>query len=252
MILTNVDLSQPLTDHPFWRDVRGVWLPIGNLAGKNILYDLSPYHEHLDASLITEISSSTTGFYYETGANKYIECSTDIWGGLNEFTIVCRCRVDTSSIYGDGIVGAWDTATQVLLRVTNGKLQFFAYPGSQQYVEYVINNYGYLHVTAIYDGSALRLYLDGQQKATTSASGTINTGGGLWRLGIDDRYTTSNYLQGAISDTFMWPRALTPSEVAFFHDQSLRGYPDLIAQTTGRLTCYITKNPIGFASNVPA
>jgi chitodextrinase len=90
------------------------------------------------------------------------------------------------------------------------------------------------HVAVTYDGSALRLYVNGALAGQQSASGGIRTSNGALRMGGNGIW--GEWFQGRIDEVRIYDRALTQSEVAFDMDTS-------VASDT---------NPPGVASTSPA
>jgi PKD repeat protein len=66
------------------------------------------------------------------------------------------------------------------------------------------------HLALTYNGSTLRLYVNGAQVASASVSGTIKNGGAL-RIGGDSVY--KQYFQGRVDDIRIYNRALTATQV---------------------------------------
>ena len=67
------------------------------------------------------------------------------------------------------------------------------------------------HLAATFDGSALRLYVNGTQAAQLSYTGTITTSNNALTIGGNVR---SEWFQGLIDDVRIYNRALTATEVA--------------------------------------
>lgn len=113
--------------------------------------------------------------------------------------------------YGGGV------ATQsYLLRIDGSGDPQFLYRGLS--TSNVIGT-GYMHDTnphclvALYDGSALRLYLDGPQIASVASSGSANSNTTDVEIG---RYS-SGYFNGRLFDVAIWNRALSPVEVTWLN-----------------------------------
>jgi fibronectin type 3 domain-containing protein len=66
------------------------------------------------------------------------------------------------------------------------------------------------HVAATYDGSRLRLYVNGQRAASTSASGAVATSSGRLAIGGN---AAGEFLAGAIDEVRIYGRALTATEI---------------------------------------
>ena len=90
-------------------------------------------------------------------------------------------------------------------------------------VEYVLPSppSGWNHVALTYDGSELKLYLNGTLVASTSASGAI--------VGTDDPLIIGDYIgfQGSVDELAIFSRALSDSEV---RDHYARGVTHLILE----------------------
>lgn len=68
------------------------------------------------------------------------------------------------------------------------------------------------HVSATYDGRAIRIYIDGVLDSTTLATGTIDNHGGVLNIGWDPASGSPFY--GSIDETRIYNRALSPAEVS--------------------------------------
>jgi glucose/arabinose dehydrogenase/chitodextrinase len=101
------------------------------------------------------------------------------------------------------------------------------------------------HVALTYDGSGLRLYVNGTQVATTPAVGTIeSTGNPLW-IGGNNPY--GEYFHGLIDEARIYDRALSATEIQAAMSTSLEPPPDpesptaptvlkAVASSTSRVT----------------
>jgi hypothetical protein len=71
------------------------------------------------------------------------------------------------------------------------------------------------YAVVTYDGSAIRLYIDGSQVATKSTSGATpdNTGTQPLRIGANS-LALNQYFTGSIDEVRVWNRAVTSSEVS--------------------------------------
>ena len=67
------------------------------------------------------------------------------------------------------------------------------------------------HLAATYDGSTVRLFVDGAQVAQQATSGPITTSDGALRLGGSP--LTSAFFAGTLDDVRVYNRALTPAEI---------------------------------------
>ncbi|WP_447640804.1 MULTISPECIES: DUF1735 and LamG domain-containing protein [Chitinophagaceae] len=67
------------------------------------------------------------------------------------------------------------------------------------------------HIAAVYNGSQLIIYVNGQVAATTSAVRTVDLTNGTFYFGKST--SQGRYLNGAIGEARIWSRALTQAEV---------------------------------------
>ena len=83
------------------------------------------------------------------------------------------------------------------------------------------------HIVYVYDGTKQSLYLNGEEKASSSRSGSFRTGDYSTRIG--DGYYSYNQFKGEIDEVRIYGRALTPTEIsehyqgAYSDESELRG-----------------------------
>ena len=249
MFLTDVDLSHPLKDHPFWRDVRGVWLPVGNLAGKigtgcETLYDLSPYGNHA--------TKATASYQPEWNVTERgLACEFD--GTDDELTIPYAPSLDVSMSFSLACVfevlafDASDYYPGVLNRYSSGSdngpyrvgfagsgSSLYGYSGDGSASDYVL--FGsvianrIIHAVLTSTPTTLQTYIDGLfQNSTVRTVPSIFTGSSSLHLGTYRTGTDAiRHLNCRILSVHLFDRTMSDAEVAFFHDQSLKNYPELI------------------------
>ena len=79
------------------------------------------------------------------------------------------------------------------------------------------------HVAGTYDGSVMRLYLDGTEIGSLAISGTVDTGGGWVELGAD----AEESFDGLLDEISIYNHALNASEIqAIFHAGSKQQLAD--------------------------
>ncbi|WP_424005373.1 glycoside hydrolase family 2 TIM barrel-domain containing protein (plasmid) [Haloarcula salina] len=123
-------------------------------------------------------------------------------------------------VYGESLSGEQPIITKgdtaYGLKMSGGDLQFFVYDGSWNTVTVAPPSgwSGSWHtVTGVYDGSALRLYVDGTEIGSTSFSGSVATNG--YRLGVGhNTEARSRYFGGQLDSARVYDRALSSSEVS--------------------------------------
>lgn len=89
----------------------------------------------------------------------------------------------------------------------------------------------WFHVAATFDGSNLRIYLDGELKGTRAVAAPIDSGNNM-PLHIGSDYTAgmsgAKYFNGAIDEIGLWSRPLTAAEILKLAERS--GPPIITAQ----------------------
>ncbi|MCK5176788.1 MAG: LamG domain-containing protein, partial [Candidatus Aenigmarchaeota archaeon] len=77
-----------------------------------------------------------------------------------------------------------------------------------------INDNEWHHVVGTYDGTTMKIYIDGNLEDTnTDFSGNLSTNDGNVRIGADYQATPDNFFKGTIDEVLIWNRALSPEEI---------------------------------------
>lgn len=76
----------------------------------------------------------------------------------------------------------------------------------------VLSTTAWTHVTGTYDGSQLRLYINGAQVGSANLSGNLATSTGVLRIGGNGMW--GEYFGGLMDDLRIYNRALTPTEIS--------------------------------------
>ena len=105
------------------------------------------------------------------------------------------------------------------LEITAGKASFVVAIPSFASVTSTLtyNDNLWHHAVGLYDGTTLRLYIDGSQVASASASGNITYGAGGIAIGRDGDYSGS-YFNGVIDDVRIYNRALSADEIRLLYN----------------------------------
>ncbi len=80
------------------------------------------------------------------------------------------------------------------------------------------------HIVGTYDGTTLRLYIDGTEKDTTGYSGAITTETESLRIGANSG-TANRFFNGKLSEVSIWSEALTAGEVFLLYNSKVKGMP---------------------------
>jgi hypothetical protein len=98
----------------------------------------------------------------------------------------------------------------------NNSVEFFVYEGTWNAVQYPDSdnswNGEWRHVAGTFDGSDLLIYVDGEEVASESYSGGIETRDHNVRIG-ENSESTGRYYEGKIDDARIYSRALTADEI---------------------------------------
>lgn len=100
--------------------------------------------------------------------------------------------------------------------ITTGGTQRTATAGS------ALPSSSWSHIVGTYDGSNVRLYVNGVQAGTSAGTGAIATNALAWTIGRDAN-ASSNYFNGVIDEVKVLNRALTLNEVDAEYDAGVAG-----------------------------
>jgi hypothetical protein len=176
-----------------------------------------------EASWTSGISSNALSF---DGINDYVAISYDsdfaYTIGQDDLTLSAwvyphsKDSSESGAIYSDRAVG--NDVVAVSMKVSSGMFNVGGWsPTSDSYTVQAsvpANNKWYL-MTAVFDSSEVKLYIDGTLKSSASLSGVSLTNGGTgMMLGKHQGGSWSNYFDGIIDDVRIYNKALSSSEVA--------------------------------------
>jgi predicted ribosomally synthesized peptide with SipW-like signal peptide len=173
-----------------------------------------------DGTVVGDVSS-VDGQVAKAGAfdgdDDYVEIDDDTSLGVTNVTV-------SAWVYRDGsknrsyVVDGRDHNYGIKLEDGTGKPLFFVMaPDSDSLTaSQPIPDQTWTHVAGTYDGSDVKLYIDGTIEKTGGGAGDIDTSSGEARIGdyIRDGYS----FQGQIDDVRIYDRALSEAEVAEIYD----------------------------------
>jgi hypothetical protein len=141
------------------------------------------------------------------GRNDYAE-STAVLGGLSNASLMAW--IDLNSAFStEGVIVGQD---KFQIRVTSDKkLEVVANTTTVAYSTVALNTSQWYHVGAVYGGGSLKLYLNGNLVASSSASGNIAADTSLLTLGKNP-IANSKYFKGKIDEVRVFNVALTDAQ----------------------------------------
>jgi len=226
-IIQNVDLHNPLTEHPLNRGLVGCWTPVAETAKGSLFRDISGYNNHatLHGDAAFAASENRLGLSLD-GAGDYATVPGTL-GSPSAVSIVMSVSVAAGEQAGEG-VSFNDYCT---IRPAYGTVGVFAFWFDGNWRELrsneMIDGTGPRHLTFVCDPDSAHeaLYIDSKLQATsTTTSSIVYTG----NVQIGYHKAGANYLDGAIYDIRIYNRGLNAAEVRTLYTQSISGYPDLI------------------------
>jgi hypothetical protein len=171
-------------------------------------------------------ASSSNSFWYNGRVGKYNSAgsfdqfddyivipNSEILEGFNQMTVSVWILPQSSS-WG-GIVGDWNTAGDAggwLLMQNNDAIVFYILSGATektaQFDHLKINNWN--HIIGVYDGTNIKLFVDGALKDTEPQTGNANDADNQVWIG---NYFNNNVFYGLIDEVKIWNYALTAEQV---------------------------------------
>ncbi len=103
------------------------------------------------------------------------------------------------------------------------------------------------HLVGTYDGTTMRVYLDGVEDDTSPATGNINSTTAPVRIGIGSGTVPEQPLDGSIDDARIYDRVLSADEIAMIFAENVRGHDGIIVALQARFT-FMEKGPGATAS----
>lgn len=111
---------------------------------------------------------------------------------------------------GDPIANAW----QLFVRDDTLQVNVRSASTGNVGVQTVVVPMAWIHMAATWDGSLMRLYVDGQQRGQRSLSDLLFDTNDVW-LGCDfDNNQPEDFLAGVLDEVRVYDRALSPAEIA--------------------------------------
>lgn len=228
-----INFANSVSNHPLNAGLVGWWLPLRNNSGGRTLFDLcGKTHGTLtNGPTWTAGRSPEFGLLTLDGTDDYVTFGTPAsLASLSAVTVsaVVRfpnfsgfqmCWTRASSTYPGG--RDWEFRGNQTNAVPYGS---FRVGGTLREVTgpTAITANVWHHVAMMYDGAAVTVWVDGRQQASTAATGSVASSRELRFGSFSDN---ADFGEVAFEGFRIDAAAVSP---AFLHDQSLRGYPDLL------------------------
>ncbi|MEU4745868.1 LamG-like jellyroll fold domain-containing protein, partial [Actinosynnema sp. NPDC023658] len=159
---------------------------------------------------------------YLSGLDDFVEVYRDRKLDITGTAVTLDAWVKPAEWSGDfRIVGKGDHQYALKMK-TRTSLEFFIHSGTWQAVQATVpaDFYGNWHrVSGTYDGTALRLYIDGREVASKPFTGAIDPSSAEVNIGRDfetswnDPSNVGRMAHGTVDDVRIYDRSLTPAEL---------------------------------------
>ncbi|NNC85779.1 MAG: T9SS type A sorting domain-containing protein [Bacteroidia bacterium] len=168
------------------------------------------------------LAQSQTNAMHFDGVDDYIQAplASSLLVGSGGFSISCWMKPENTAPSFpnfDGIIGfrnESDFDFYILqLTATNTECRFRNSSG----VQFDLNTSGLVvndwnHYTFSYDGSMLRLFINGVQADSATANGTVNNLNVPFNMGLLQFQSTNFYYQGSLDEVALWSKGITAQE----------------------------------------
>jgi len=179
------------------------------------------------------------------GTDQYVDAGNpSIFNNLTSFSFSCWFNSDVKG-NDDGILGKWLTGTnrsfalnletsgassniRFIVKTTNGG-------SAQAYISGSNWSTGnWYNVSGTYDGSNVKLYLNGVLKDTVALTGTVVNATQSFRIGV---YGSGSYFNGKLDEVAIFNKALSASKIQQIYDATavVDGVPQTANLFTGGL-----------------
>jgi len=171
------------------------------------------------------IKSDNYGLTFD--GSELIDCgSPTLFDDLTSFSFSCWFNSDLKS-QDRGILGKWLTGSNrsfALNLETSGNIRFIVRSGgaaAQSYINTSDWSTGnWYNIIGTYDGSNVKIYLDGVLKDTVALTGTVDNATQSFRIGV---YGSASYFDGKISEVAIFDYALSSTQISTLYGSSELG-----------------------------
>ena len=164
------------------------------------------------------------------GVDDYVSIGYSTYDFNNTFSIGARVKFHSYSEKEYAIFGNPQSAGVYLLKSTEDKFQIIAYDNSSSSYKKVSSTFvpqldTWYTVVATYDGTTLKLYIDGKLDNSLKVAIDIKLSNITFMIGVNQNINSklgSGYLNGMISDVILVDEALTASQISTNYSSNLR------------------------------
>jgi hypothetical protein len=163
---------------------------------------------------VTNIGAKTAVF--SAASDEYVllpnESFYDITG---TFTLSAWIRVTSFTEDWQAILAKGDGAWRLTRNGANNTLHFaWGSPAAPKFVNSTtsVNTGNWYHVAGVYNGSTVKIYINGVEEGSVAASGAVTTNNYSVRIGHNAEFANRHW-NGAIFDARVYNRALSPTDV---------------------------------------
>ncbi|MCB9195084.1 MAG: T9SS type A sorting domain-containing protein [Flavobacteriales bacterium] len=190
-----------------------------------VVSSVTTFEVYAENDNTTDLMAKGLRFTGNSGLKK-VDLGTDLWD--NEFfshsAITVEAwinRTTTGSL--QTVVGNYEAGVYPLLfRVDNDKIRLFLNSGANLYSTNLLPTGTWTHVAATYDGSMMKVYINGVLDGSAPFSGTLAASTNNLKIG-GGLSNNSEYFPGDIAEVRFWNVARTDAEIAAMYDKQLIG-----------------------------
>ncbi len=133
--------------------------------------------------------------------------------GSSAYTLQAWVKVATAGLTGKGIVGDWASSAGALLYLNSSSAFGLVHNATYIQSSFVPAPGRWYLVSATWDGSTARIYVDGAPVAQGLASGAPGAGASSLEIGSYANGTSTTFMNGSLDEVAVWSQALTPSQI---------------------------------------
>jgi len=164
------------------------------------------------------------------GVDDYISIGYSSYDFNNTFSIGARVKLYSHSDKEYGIIGNPQSAGIYLLKSNENKFQIIAYDNSSSSYKKVSSTFvpeldTWYTVVATYDGTTLKLYIDGELNNSSKVAINIKNSNIPFMLGVNPTINSKlggGYWDGMISDVILVDEALTANQISINYSSNVR------------------------------